>query len=81
MVQRLRLHAVDAGGLGSVSGQGTRSHTPQPRVCVLQLRPSTVKYFKKSNKLVLIVLTFCCVFQKFLINLTSPGLSWGMQDL
>ena len=28
VVQRLRLHAPDAGGWGSIPGQGTRSHTP-----------------------------------------------------
>ena len=36
MVQWLRLHASNAGGLGSISGQGTRSH-------MLQLRLRTVK--------------------------------------
>ena len=29
VVQWLKLHASSAGGLGSISGQGTRSHTPQ----------------------------------------------------
>ena len=39
MVQWLRLHAPNAGGLGSIPGQGTRSHMlqlrahiPQPKV-------------------------------------------------
>ena len=45
MVQWLRLHASNAGGLGSISGPGTRSH-------MLQLRLSTVKeiifFFLKS---------------------------------
>ena len=31
MVQWLRLRAPDAGGLGSIPGQGTRSHMPQLR--------------------------------------------------
>ena len=31
MVQRLRLHAPNAGGPGSIPGQGTRSHIPQIR--------------------------------------------------
>ena len=35
-VQWLRLHAPNAGGLGSIFGQGTRSHMPQ-------LRPGTAK--------------------------------------
>ena len=43
MVQWLRLGAPDAGGLGSILGQGTRSHMPQLRVHMLQLRPSTAK--------------------------------------
>ena len=29
VVQRLRLHAPNAGGLGSILGQGTRSRMPQ----------------------------------------------------
>ena len=36
VVQQLRLWAPNAGGLGSIPGQGTRSH-------VLQLRPSVAK--------------------------------------
>ena len=31
VVQQLRLHAPNAGGLGLISGQGSRSHRPQPR--------------------------------------------------
>ena len=31
VVQQLRFHAPNAGGLGSISGQGSRSHRPQPR--------------------------------------------------
>ena len=38
MVQWLRLHAPNAGGLGSIPGQGTRSHMPQVRVRMPQLR-------------------------------------------
>ena len=34
----LRLHAPNAGNLGSIPGQGTRSHLPQIRVCMLQLK-------------------------------------------
>ena len=36
VVQWLRLHPPNAGGLGSIPGQGTRFHTPQ-------LRPSAAK--------------------------------------
>ena len=38
MVQRPRLHASNAGGPGSIPGQGTRSHMPQLRVPMLQLK-------------------------------------------
>ena len=38
VVQWLRLHAPNAGGLGSIPGGGTRSHMPQLRVCMLQLK-------------------------------------------
>ncbi|TEA32663.1 hypothetical protein DBR06_SOUSAS32010022, partial [Sousa chinensis] len=37
VVQCLRLHAPNAGGLGSIPGQGTRSHIPQLRVHMPQL--------------------------------------------
>ena len=36
VVQWLRLHTPDAGGPGSISGQGTRSPMPYLRVCMLQ---------------------------------------------
>ena len=36
-VPGLRLHTPSAEGLGSILGQGTRSHVPQLRVCLLQL--------------------------------------------
>ena len=32
MVHRLRLHALNAGGLGSIPGQGTRSHMLQLKI-------------------------------------------------
>ena len=38
VVQWLRLHAPNAGGPGSIPGQGTRSHMPQLRVCMPQLK-------------------------------------------
>ena len=39
----LRLHASNAGGLGSIPGQGTRSHMPQPR-------PGVTKQIIKKKK-------------------------------
>ncbi|TEA24167.1 hypothetical protein DBR06_SOUSAS2610126, partial [Sousa chinensis] len=38
LAQSLRLHTPKAGGLGSIPGQGTRSHMPQLRVRMPQLR-------------------------------------------
>ena len=38
VVQWLRLHTPNAGGPGSIPGQGTRSHMPQLRARMLQLR-------------------------------------------
>ena len=43
VVQWLRLRAPNAGGLGLISGQGSRSYMPQLRVCMLQLRPGAAK--------------------------------------
>ena len=37
-VQWLRLHTPNPGGLGSIPDQGTRSHTPQLRLHMLQVR-------------------------------------------
>ena len=36
--QWLRLHTLNAGDLGLILGQGTRSHMLQLRVCGLQLK-------------------------------------------
>ena len=38
VVQWIRLHAPNAGGLGSIPGWGTRSRMPQLRVCMLLLK-------------------------------------------
>ena len=38
MVQGLRLPTPSTGGLGSISGQGTRSHMPPLRVGMLRLK-------------------------------------------
>ena len=39
LAQWLRLHAPNAGGPGSILGQGTRSHVLQLRAYMLQLKP------------------------------------------
>ena len=41
VVQWLRLHASNAGGLGSIPGQGNRSHVSQLSSRLLQLGPGT----------------------------------------
>ena len=38
MVQWLRLYASNAGGPGSIPGQGTKSHMLQLRVSMVQLK-------------------------------------------
>ena len=49
VVQWLRLHAPNAGGLGSNPSQETRSHILQLRVCRPQLRPSATLYIYKMK--------------------------------
>ena len=41
VVQWLRIHAPNAGDMGSITGQGTRSHVRQLRVCLLQQKLKT----------------------------------------
>ena len=43
VVQWLRLHAPNAGSLGLIPGQGTRSHMMQLRVCMLQLEEARMQ--------------------------------------
>ena len=54
VVQWLRLHTPNAGSPGSIPGQGTRSHIPQLRVCMLQLKIPHVatKSPRVANKLI-----------------------------
>ena len=53
LVQWLRLCAPKTGGLGSIPGQGTRSHTPQLGVCMLHLKvPSATTDKTQPNKLI-----------------------------
>ena len=51
VVQWLRFRAPDAGGLGLIPRQGTRSHMPQLRVHMSQLKILHVA--TKPNKLIL----------------------------
>ena len=50
MVQWLRFHALNAGGLGSISAQGTRSHMLQLRVHMLQVKIPQVSIKKKKRR-------------------------------
>ena len=50
VVQWLRLHAPNAGGLGSIPDQGTKSHVPQWRVHMLQLRPTAAQQTNIKTK-------------------------------
>ena len=63
VVQRVRLHAPDAGGLGSIRGLGTRSHTcaatKSSRAATKSLHATT----KKSA---------CCNYEARMLQLKSP---------
>ena len=49
MVQWLRLHTPNAGGLGLIPGQGNRSHMPQLRVRMPQLKtPRAIEKIEDS---------------------------------
>ena len=48
VIQWLRLRAPDAGNLGLIPGQGARSHVPQLRVDMLQLRLGIAKFNNRS---------------------------------
>jgi len=48
VIQWLGLCAPDAGSLGLIPGQGARSHMPQLRVDMLQLRLGIAKFKKRS---------------------------------
>ena len=47
MVQWLKLHIPNAGGSGSIPEQGTRPHTPQLRVGMLQLKKKILMLWLK----------------------------------
>ena len=84
VVQWLRLHTPNAGGLISIPGQGTSSHMPQlkdsaclsenRRFCAFQLRPSAAK--KKKNSLVSKDRSFCEVSTLTLEDMRGTLLSF-----
>ena len=51
VIQRLRLHAFNAGVPSLIPGQGTRSRMPQLRVHMLQLRPGNFFFKRKLLRL------------------------------
>ena len=59
VVQGLNVCALNARGLGSNPGQGTRSQMPKLRGCVPQLRPSTVKNTEKKMHVPVCSYIFC----------------------
>ena len=82
VVQWVRLRAPNAGGLGVIPGQGTRSHVLQLGVCILQVKMlhaatktwnSSINNIKVNIKKVKIELK--CLSAMNL--LTPPGASWG----
>ena len=65
VVYWLKFYASKAGGLGSISGQGTRSHMPQLRVNMLQ-----VKIPHAAAK------TQCSQINKYTLKNIKTGLWW-----
>ena len=49
MDQWLKPCCPSAGGQGSIPGQGTRSHMPQLRVCILQRRSKILSAATKTQ--------------------------------
>ena len=49
VVQWLRLHTANIGGLGLIPGQRTRSHMPQPNKQMKKLISSESKILNQSN--------------------------------
>ena len=49
MVQWLRLHAPNAGAPGSILDWGIRSHIPQPRVRMLQIKSKILHAITKTQ--------------------------------
>ena len=77
MVQWLRLHTANIGGLGLISGQRTRSHVPQLSVQMLQRRSKILRTATKTqrsqrnkNRASLVVqwLRICLVMQRMLVQ-------------
>ena len=55
VIQQLRLHAFNAGGPGSIPGQGTRSRMPQLRIqhATTKILPAATKaWHSQINKLI-----------------------------
>ena len=71
MVQWLRLHAPNAGGLGSNPGQETRSHILQLRVCRPQLRPSATIYIYRYINIYIYKMKVYVTFSKGTIMETN----------
>ena len=69
-VQWLRLHSSNAGGPGSIPGQGTRSHT-------LQLRPGTINKYNASKMKIKTTMSYHLIpIRMVTIKRTKNSKSW-----
>ena len=76
-VQWLRSYTSDAGGLGSTSGQGVRSHTPQLRSEISTAATKT--QFSEINKIyIYIYIFFFFKIMSLILLKYSPGKNTGM---
>ena len=55
MAQWLRLLTPNAGGLGSIPGQGTRSHVSQQKILCVTTKTGAAKERKKENSKISII--------------------------
>ena len=70
VVQWLRLHSSNAGGPGSIPGQGTRSHT-------LQLRPGTINKYNASKMKIKTTMSYHLIpIRMVTIKRTKNNKSW-----
>ena len=71
VVHWLRLQVPSAGGSGSIPGQGTRSHMPQLRVHMLQLKilhATTNTWWSKKKKKNPIWIIYCKNTQNYTVT-------------
>ena len=81
VVQWLRLQAPNAGGLGSIAGQGSRSHMPQKRIRMpvpkdprLKIPCATTKTW--NSQINIKRRRICSVFNELKMNVINLLLAW-----